>query len=380
MIDRLPTAIRGEVRRRILGLWRPPMLARKLPTGPLTIAVFRPDHIGDIVLAAPAVDRLVASFPGSKIDLYVGPWSADVARGIRGVEVKVLRFPGFQRENRPKLWEPYRQLDTEARAIRSDGYDAAIIFRFDHFWGAMLAARSEIPIRIGFDQSDTLPFLTDSIPHEPGAHETEQNLRLIDFAVSRLGGRVSGFPARKPELTFAPAPIPTLTPGRFAVFHPGAGAPVKRWRPEGFASVARWLRRAKGIGVVITGGPSEEALVQTLRAVVGPEAQTATGLRIPELAELLKRAELVLGPDSGVLHIASSVGTPTVRLYGPVDHGAFGPFRDEQSEVIVSDLPCVPCNRLDYRQDKVHLHPCVQSIEVARVIEAAERILSRTRK
>jgi heptosyltransferase-2/heptosyltransferase-3 len=379
-VNKSLTTSRDVVRRRFLGILKPKEIARSARIPPARIAVVRPDHIGDVVLAAPAIERLVDAFPGAKIDLFVGPWSADVARGCRGVDVQVLRFPGFQRENRPRIWEPYVQVRREAESLRSRRYDAALILRFDHFWGAMLAAWSGIPIRIGFDQPDTRLFLTDQITHRPGLHESDQNLRLVDFAIQRLCGAAVSHPAGAPSLQFDEAPPLDLPTRKFAVFHPGAGAPVKRWLPEAFAAVGRWLSEEKGMSVIVTAGPGEKDLAEAVQLEVGLDSKVVSGLSISQLARLLSGAQLALGPDSGVLHIASAVGTPTVRLYGPVDHRAFGPYQDAKSELVVADLPCVPCNRLDYGVAEVHLHPCVQSIEVARVIAAAGRLLSGSSK
>ncbi|MCS7001588.1 MAG: hypothetical protein NZ518_01950, partial [Dehalococcoidia bacterium] len=130
--------------------------------------------------------------------------------------------------------------------------------------------------------------------------------------------------------------------------------------------------RSRGLGVVITGTESERCLVDETRAATGGVA--VVGAALPTVAAVLAQAAVVVGPDSGVLHIASAVGAPTVRLYGPVDHRAFGPYADDASEVVVSTMPCVPCNRLDYTAAELAAHPCVRDLAPAAVLAALERV------
>jgi ADP-heptose:LPS heptosyltransferase len=94
------------------------------------------------------------------------------------------------------------------------------------------------------------------------------------------------------------------------------------------------------------------------------------------LAALFERARLVLGVDSGPLHLATAVGTPTVRLYGPTSAAIFGPWGPSSAHVaLTSELACAPCGRLDYRPDELAAHPCVRLIAPAAVISAAQTVL-----
>ncbi|MFN8533744.1 MAG: glycosyltransferase family 9 protein [Dehalococcoidia bacterium] len=339
------------------------------------IALIRPDHLGDLVLAQPAIDRLRDALPDATVDLWVGPWSAPVAAGIGGVAVRTLPFPGFERTPKRSPLAPYEVLSAAARRLRSDRYDAAIILRFDHWWGALLAKLSGIPVRIGYDQPDTSPLLTHRLPHRPGHHETLQNATLVDCLVNLAGVQPTTDPPGRPSLSFPGEVTPNGLPEHFAIFHPGAGAPVKRWRPERFGEVARALEERYGLAIAVSGSEAERPLVdQTIAALPGG-AVPLVGLGLPILAAALRRARLVLGPDSGILHLASAVGTPTVRLYGPVDHATFGPWSDPDSRVVVSPMLCVPCNRLDWPQELLPYHPCVREIATERVLTAIDSLL-----
>jgi ADP-heptose:LPS heptosyltransferase len=338
------------------------------------VALLRPDHLGDLVLAAPAIDRLRAALPEVEVHLWVGPWAEPVAQGIAGITLRTLPFPGFERAPKRSLLGPYRRLLAEGARLRTERYDAAVVLRFDHWWGGLLAAAAGVPIRLGYAQPDLAPFLTHREPYRPGRHETVQNTQLIDRLIRLAGRQPPPEPPGRPRLAFVDEVPPEGLPTRFAVIHPGSGSPVKRWRAERYAEVGRWLAE-RGIAVIVSGGEAErERVAETVAALPVP-ARTLVGLPLPRLAAALRRATFAIGPDSGILHLASAVGTPTVRLYGPVDHRTFGPWADPASEVVTSRFLCAPCNRLDWTERDLPSHPCVLDLSADRVIAAIERVL-----
>jgi len=97
---------------------------------------------------------------------------------------------------------------------------------------------------------------------------------------------------------------------------------------------------------------------------------------LSELAAIMARCRLVLGVDSGPLHLAVALGVPTVHLFGPVDSRAFGPWGDPAHHIVVtSEMHCIPCNRLDYAPAELHQHPCVRNITVEQVLEAVKGLI-----
>ena len=111
--------------------------------------------------------------------------------------------------------------------------------------------------------------------------------------------------------------------------HPGAASRSRRWPAARFAAVARWLA-ARGDHVVVTGGPSERGLADEVvrRAGLPPSASTAGRLDLPALATLVAGASLLVCGDTGVAHLATAVGTPSVLLFGPVAPSQWGPAID----------------------------------------------------
>ena len=98
---------------------------------------------------------------------------------------------------------------------------------------------------------------------------------------------------------------------------------------------------------------------------------------IGSLAALFERCDVVLGPDSGPLHLAVAVDAPTVALFGPADPVEFGSWGSrERHQVLYSNIGCRPCRVLDWGSDDLQYHPCVREISVGSVLEAARRAIN----
>jgi heptosyltransferase-2/heptosyltransferase-3 len=124
--------------------------------------------------------------------------------------------------------------------------------------------------------------------------------------------------------------------------------------------------------VVLTGSAAEAPLAAELAAALGRPVRDLSGrTALGPLAAVYARCRLVMGPDSGPLHLAVAVGTPTVHLYGPAATARFGPWGPAERHRVVAPilLPCAPCGRLDWPDPADH--PCTRTLDVARVLAAA---------
>jgi lipopolysaccharide heptosyltransferase II len=379
--------MRASLRRTML--WAlsklPPPLGGTKPLSslaePQRYLLIRPDHIGDVLFITPALRALRRARPDAHIACMVGPWAEEVLRHNPCVdEIISCTFPGFTRIPKANVLQPYLQLYREARLLRGHRFDAALVLRFDHFWGAMLAYRAGIPVRIGYGVPEVKLFLTKSVPYVKNGHEVVQNMKLVSALLDGDAGHAGPLEFR-PAAEDIRSALNRLTAKevdqRYICLHPGAGAPVKLWRPEAFAEVADTLARRYRLHVIITGSSDERDLVQDIAERMETPALVLAGeTTLAELAAIMGHCDLVIGVDSGPLHLAVSQGASTVHLFGPVDHRAFGPWGDPSRHLVVlSTRDCIPCNRLDYEQEELHQHPCVRSITVAQVIEAADQLL-----
>jgi len=120
------------------------------------------------------------------------------------------------------------------------------------------------------------------------------------------------------------APPAAAGPAGVIVLHPGAASTGRRWPADRFAAVARALTR-DGHRVVVTGSPAERSLARSVAdgAELPPGAVPVTGLL--DLAALVASARAVVCNDTGVSHLATAYGTPSVTLFGPVSPALWGP-------------------------------------------------------
>jgi lipopolysaccharide heptosyltransferase II len=348
------------------------------------VLLIRPDHLGDALLATPAIHALRATQPHLEIHVLAGPWSAPIFSVYNEIDaVLTLAFPGFNREGNASLGSPYLLARSAARKIRRIGYDAVVILRPDHWWGALVAHMARIPRVIGYNHPDVEPFLTDILPRRD-EHAVWQNLRLVEHWVGPLKRDRIVF--RFPVSSVDRESLADLLEGfgmdarePYLCIHAGAGTWVKLWDEANWAAAADTLAEQLGVRIVLTGTEQERAMVQRIAAGMQHASPVllAGETQVSQLAALFERARVVLGPDSGPLHLAAAVGAPTVSLFGPARLSEFAPWGSAHQHItLTSDLACVGCGVLDWGDDPPMYHPCVREITVGRVLEAARRAAS----
>jgi ADP-heptose:LPS heptosyltransferase len=157
----------------------------------------------------------------------------------------------------------------------------------------------------------------------------------------------------------------------YVVIHPGTAWATKRWDAARFAAVAAGLRR-RGLGIAITSGPGEESFVARA-AQETPGAAILLGLTIPELAELIRGAQLFIGCDSGPMHLAAAVGVPVVAPWGSSNSQLWRPWGVD-ARVVQNPFECNPCAGY-----QCHVAPsplCIESVTTEQVSAAAEELLN----
>jgi heptosyltransferase-2/heptosyltransferase-3 len=241
---------------------------------------------------------------------------------------------------------------------------------------------ARIPRVIGYNHPDVEPFLTD-IHVRRDEHVVWQNLRLVEHWVGPLKREQIVF--RYPVSSIDRESIADLLDGLgmsisepYLCIHPGAGTWVKLWDEAHWAAAADTLAEQLGVRIILTGTEQELGMVQRIAAGMTHKSLVLAGeTQVSQLAALFERARVVLGPDSGPLHLAAAVGTPTVSLFGPARLNEFTPWGPAHQHItLTSDLACVGCGVLDWGDDPRAYHPCVREIPVGRVLEAARRAAS----
>jgi heptosyltransferase-3 len=146
--------------------------------------------------------------------------------------------------------------------------------------------------------------------------------------------------------------------------HPGAGSKVKRWPLTRFASLARHLARSEGKKLLIVDGPAELGLARQVDRELG-EVELILGESLPlgMLASVLSQAELFIGNDSGIAHLAAGLGIPAIVLFGPTLPQHWAPLGPDV-RILRNPQKCTGCN------SNSNAHTCLGNITVEAVIQA----------
>ncbi len=351
-------------------------------TGTERLLIIRPDHLGDVLLSTPAIQAIKQRQPNLSIHVLCSEWSAELLASYKDIDlVLTLPFPGFDRGVSSRV-NPYWLALKSARMLRQIGYSSAIIMRPDHWWGAMLAHLAGINERIGYDLDNVAPFLTKAYRYQH-QHVVKQNFRL---AQSFCGGiqpeniRLD-YPVNASDRDYIDKYLADWDIPRdrgIICIHPGSGAPSKIWQVEKWASVADTVASEFDAAIVFSGSSSETALIGEVAAKMKADAYIIAGATtVGQLAALYQRSLAVLGSDSGAMHVAAAVDSPTVTLFGPADPVEFAPWGDPlRHKIVTSNIACQPCRILDWRDDDPAYHPCVDDISISQILEGTRQVLS----
>lgn len=330
----------------------------------MTLAIL-PNWLGDLVMVEPAVRALRAT----------GPVTGVVAPGLAALVEDaglVDRIEIFDRRGRDRglsgIWRAGRRLR---------GADSAWVFG-PSLRAAALAASSAARRRIGFGGAGRELFLNEARrPESPprSRHLVDAWLSLVDEVVDPDARCtwVAGDRGRK-GLTELERAEPRLA-GPFVAFAASANyGATKEWPESGFVEVARALREQCGLEPVFIGSSADgerHKAAALSRRTGGVDLAGRTDL--PTLAALFARASMFVGNDSGPMHLAAALGTPTVGIFGSTSPDWTAPRGPSARVVGPAPVLCTPCFRRTCPYDR----ECLAGIDPARVIGAARGLLER---
>ena len=350
------------------------------------ILLLRLERIGDLLMALRAIAEVRRLAPGAQIDLAVGSWNADLARTIRDLDhVETLDVPWLARESRGATWST---LLRTAWKWRRRQYDLGINFEGD-IRSNLLLGVAGAPRRVGFAMRGGGPALTHPVEFSETAHIASNCRRLVGRAFGRELGPLDDEPSRRdatrlriPENAQARAAAlleQVEATGMLIGIQASAGREIKQWDPGRFADVGTVLAREYGATLVITGTADERRITERVMEGVDKSIRTidlTADVDLLTMAGIIERMALFVTCDTGPMHLAAAVGTPTVAIFGPSLPSRYAPLL-EQSRVVRIDLPCSPCNQLRRPPARCvgHVPDCLIGIEVGPVLAAARELL-----
>lgn len=305
-----------------------------LPSNPRALLYIQLDHIGDALLAEPALASLRAHYPRARLDVLCARWNRAVF------------------ENSPHV---QRILEFNPRAFRRDGRppDSAL-----KTWRAFKALRGEYALTMCVRGSWTALALANGCWFDRGADRLEMKRRrqqppdhAADAALQMLASRGMPIESRPPRFYFTQeqdASAARLLKGMLkkiggekrqpVALHVGSPVRAKRWPTAKFASLAERLYE-RGMAPLLVGARGEAQLTaETANTARVPTIDLSGQTTLGELGALLSRCAGFVGNDSAPMHIAAAVGLPAVGLFFASDPRRFGP-RGERAGCLQAPSP-----------------------------------------
>jgi lipopolysaccharide heptosyltransferase I len=337
------------------------------PVGIQSLLLMRLSAIGDVVNTLPAVSAVRTAFPKARIEYLVEDKALDLVLGHPDLD-GVIVFPKARWKAAalsPRTWS---EAAGSLRSLRAGRFDALVDFQ-GNLKGGLHALLSRIPVRIGFARGHCKEgshvFTNVHVAPVPErmlrAHKFLALLAPLGIANPALSWKLPPR-ARSARIVDEFLRAQGLAGDAYAVVHPGTSArgAGKRWPVQRFAELARRIERELGLRVLVAWGPGEAPMAREV--VAGSGATLAMETRsLLDLAELLDRAALFVGADSGPLHLASAVACPSVALFGPKDPAIYA--------------PCNPRSRV-VRKPRGDGSADMLSIEVGDAFAAARELLA----
>jgi len=302
------------------------------------VLVIRLRSIGDTVLSTPSLFALRRFLPNAEIDILLEDWVAPVLEGSELVDKMISIGKGSM-----------SRVNT-AFQLRRSKYD--VVFNLhggttSTFLTRFTGARH----RIGYKNYQYSSLYTDLLSsssdfwEEGKTHSAEQQLALLGFAGVPVSDRPRTLLRAGREASEKIGNLlgqSGVVEEKFALIHPSTAFFTKQWAPENFARVAEYLAAA-GVKRVAVASKAE---IDTLNKVIEASRVPIIAfddLSLPQITALAAKAEVFVGNDSGIAHIAAAVGTPTVVIFGSSNRDHWRPWTDAPNEIVFEKFECQPC-------------------------------------
>lgn len=339
--------------------------------------------IGDVVLSTPAIAAVRRRHPEARISCLIGNAAAPLLERNPHMDC-LLRI-----DERIFWRKRLRPLMKLFQCLKSEPFDTVYILHWSpwfHFYFWLMG----IPQRVGFARGGRSFRLTRAVPYREGdasAHDIDQYLRLVD------GADAPGSAGQDPPCLFLNTQeiqetrewlatrglSPTTAFISVALGggnNPKLFMPQKRWPVEHYARLLEALLAQENMTAVLVGDHTEAGLLDR----VAPPAlrkrlvEAAGELTLRQTAAVIQRSKLFIGNDSGLLHVAGAVGTPSLSFFGPTSPGGKTPVWAPHQFFYTAE-PCSPCYQYGNAPPCPYRLKCLWNITPAQALDAARRLL-----
>ncbi|MBW6519455.1 MAG: lipopolysaccharide heptosyltransferase II [Desulfoarculaceae bacterium] len=370
---------------------------------PERILIRSTNWIGDAVMTTPAVHTIRKNFPNAEITMLAMPWVADIFRLSPDVD-KVLVYD--KKDLYPGRIKGVLKLANHLRQYR---FDAAILLQ-NAFEAAFIVWKAGIPLRAGYKRDGRGLLLTHGVELTAEIRTRHQvhyyqmmlaglgldlgpdklRLPLSDELAGWAKGYIECLKGQGPFSSHDGKAHPegtvsteTRNAGEKVIpvigFNPGAAyGPAKRWPAEKFGQLAALIAHhhgERGCLILVFGTRDDTEAARVIREysartpfhVIDMTAKTT----LQQVMALIQRCNVFVTNDSGLMHVAAGLETPTIAIFGSTDHIATGPF-SERAVVIRKEMECSPC--LQSECPRKHLN-CLEEISSEEVYLEVAKVL-----
>lgn len=297
--------------------------------------VIRLSSIGDIVHTLPAVAALGRANPLAEIHWAVEDRFSDLIKGNPYVS-HLIKLDTLGWRNNLASTETIAEIMRRFEELREIPYDAAIDFQ-GLMKSAIFAWLSHSKKRMGFSwrwlrEPLAGVFYTDRVMPLNDKHVIDLNLSLVEPLGVRTSKREFPLPDRPEDREAVREQLRGLGTDEFIIINPGGGWKSKRWAPENYGELARQLARQMPFDILVTGSEQENGLAREILSRANSPCVKWFPSSLLQFVTLARKARLLIGGDTGPLHLAAAVGTPIIAIFNsndprntPERNGPFNP-------------------------------------------------------
>jgi heptosyltransferase I len=325
-------------------------------------------------MASAAVRSLLKIWPNATVTWITSPLAFSLLEGMECVHFEVV--------NKPRSLSDYRAF---YRAFHHRQFDIVLAMqanlRINLLYPALRA-----PVKIGFDRTRAREgqflFCNRHIPFRD-THLVDSFLSFIESVTGEPASAIWKLPVEESDFLWAREHLKTI-PKPWVAIHPHASKSERNWMPERYAEVVKCSVALWKCGLVFTGGnsPAEVALCEQLAQLFPDYSLNLCNQTTPkQLAAILSLVDVLIAPDTGVVHIARAMDTPVIGLYAVASPKLTGPY--QRMQYCVDRYPDAVRKFLGKDPEhvgwntRVHHPEAMQLITVEDVLQQLSRVLAK---
>ncbi|MCK5849631.1 MAG: glycosyltransferase family 9 protein [Kiritimatiellae bacterium] len=331
------------------------------------ILIIRPGGMGDMIVLLPIIKLIKKHFPEADLELVCEK------RNLEAIQIAGLKSVTTAYDSNPVRF---------IMRLLKKNYDIVIDTEQFHHCSAIFSILSGAPVRIGFNINPKRnPLYTHLINYAPDGPEGMQFMHLIEpLGIKSTDYNLPG--CLLDTNTQIPPPPEQLqkfmSSKPFVIIHPGGHTPQKLWHPEKFIELIKGIFSEYDYNIILVGDKADQEIANTIQIGTKESSERIISccgtLDLAEVAALMKQAEIFIGTDSGLAHLAVALELSSLTLFGPSDHLKWGTSNEKHATVRKS-MPCSPCFIFGYHKPCRTLD-CMKKINPSDVLAVMNKILS----